>query len=82
MDYSTMICLAELIHEGFLQVLLLFIKSMKNVQKFFRILGTLNQRREFLENADPAFANSRYVFVGDTRGFLSCCCILNCKCFM
>ena len=43
MDYSTMLCLAELIHEGFLQVLLLFIESTKNVQKFFRILGTLNQ---------------------------------------
>ena len=62
-----MLCLAELIHEGFLQVLLLFIESTKNVQKFFRILGKRNQHREFLENADPAFANSHYAFVGDTR---------------
>ena len=63
-----MLCLDELIHGGLLQVLLFFlIESTSNVQKFFRILGKRSQHREFLENADPAFANSRYAFVGDTR---------------
>ena len=54
-----------------MQVLLFFIESTSNMQKLFRILGKRNQRREFLENANPTFvgdsryANPRYAFVGD-----------------